>query len=83
MNPSAEIVALYVLKEYQGYGIGKALLNAVQNELTEENIILFVLKGNENAIGFYEHVGFSFTGKSVSQEVSGGTIEELEMVLKS
>lgn len=82
VKPSAEIVALYVLKEYQGYGIGKSLLNAAQNELTEKNIILFVLKGNEKAIGFYEHIGFSFTGKSVSQKVSGGTIEELEMLLK-
>lgn len=26
-------------------------------------------------------VGFSFTGNSISQEVSGGTLEELEMIL--
>lgn len=81
VKPSSEIVALYVLKEYQGCGIGKALINAVKEELTEKNILLFVLKGNEQAIKFYEHMGFSFTGKSISQEVSGGTLEELEMIL--
>lgn len=81
VKPSSEIVALYVLKEYQGCGIGKALINAAKDELTEKNILLFVLKGNTQAIEFYEHIGFSFTGKSISQEVSGGTIEELEMIL--
>lgn len=80
VKPSSEIVALYILKEYQGCGIGKALINAVKDELTEKNILLFVLKGNEQAIKFYEHMGFSFTGKSISQEVSGGTLEELEMI---
>ncbi len=81
VKPSSEIVALYVLKEYQNCGIGKALLNAVKNELTEKTILLFVLKGNEQAIKFYKHIGFSFTGKSILQEVSGGRIEELEMIL--
>lgn len=81
VKPSSEIVALYVLKKYQGCGIGKALINAVKNELMGKTILLFVLKGNEQAIKFYEHIGFSFTGKSISQEVSGGTIEELEMIL--
>lgn len=81
VKPSSEIVALYVLKEYQGCGIGKALINAVKNELMGKTVLLFVLKGNEQAIKFYEHIGFSFTGKSVSQEVSGGRIEELEMIL--
>ena len=36
VKPSSEIVALYVLKEYQGCGIGKALINAVKDELTEK-----------------------------------------------
>lgn len=53
----------------------------IKNELMGKTILLFVLKGNEQAIKFYEHIGFSFTGKSISQEVSGGTIEELEMIL--
>lgn len=81
VKPSSEIVALYVLKEYQGCGIGKALINAVKDELTEKNILLFVLNGNQQAIKFYEHIGFSFTGRSISQEVCGGTLEELEMIL--
>lgn len=80
VKPSSEIVALYVLRKYQGCGIGKALINAAKDELTEKNILLFVLKGNTKAIAFYEHIGFSFTGKSILQEVSGGTIEELEMI---
>lgn len=82
IRPSAEIVALYVLKEYQGVGVGTSLINAITGELTEKNIILYVLEGNNRAMKFYEHIGFRFTGKYISQEVAGGTIRELEMVLE-
>lgn len=79
-QPCVEIVALYVLRAYQGLGIGRALIDAVKGEANGA-LALFVLKGNQPAIAFYAHIGFSFTGKSISQEVPGGTIEELEMVL--
>lgn len=82
VKPSGEIVGLYLLREYHGLGIGRSLLNALKDELTEKNIVLFVLKSNEHAIGFYKHMGFAFTGKSIVQKVSGGVIEELEMALK-
>ena len=76
---TGEIVALYVLKEYQGYGIGKALLKAAAERLDGKSITLFVLKGNENAMAFYKHMGFEFTGKEIYQTVDGGEIFELEM----
>lgn len=75
---SGEIVALYVLKEYQKNGIGKALLNEALNDIGEKNVTLFMLKGNDNAASFYRKMGFCFTGK----ELSDNGLIELEMILK-
>lgn len=74
---SGEIVALYVLKEYQNQGVGKALMNKALNDIAKSKVTLFVLKGNENAIGFYKHMGFEFTGK----EIFDNGLTELEMIL--
>lgn len=51
---------LYVLPEYQGCGVGKALLDAAIAALPEgtEQLLLDVLVGNEPAIGFYRKQGF-------------------------
>jgi len=80
MQPSSEIKALYVLRDYQNRGIGKAMIERAIACLPEKDIALFVLKGNDKAVSFYQHLGFSFTGKFVVQHVTGGHLEELEMV---
>ena len=82
VRPASEIVALYVLRERQGKGIGAALLERALELLPERNVALFVLQGNEQAVGFYRHKGFEFTGKSLAQAVTGGELTELEMVLE-
>lgn len=79
---AGEITALYVLKKYQKIGIGKALLESCLNKIEKREAVLFVLKENENAIGFYRHMGFKPTGHEITQQVAGGEITELEMLLK-
>lgn len=76
---AAEIVALYVLRAYQGLGIGRALIERCLEELAGRDVVLFVLKGNDNAIGFYRKMGFAFTGKELAEELDGAKIVELEM----
>lgn len=71
-----EIVALYVLKEYQKQGIGKALMNTALKDISLKRVTLFVLKGNENALEFYKHMGFELTGK----ELFDNGLTELEMI---
>ncbi len=82
MTADAEIVGLYVLQAHQGKGVGAALPARALELLPERRVALFVLLGNENAIGFYRHEGFRFTGKSLTQAVTGGELTELEMVLE-
>ena len=75
---AGEIVALYVLQEFQGYGIGRELLERCLAWLPRPRVALFVLKGNGKAIGFYEHMGFHLTGHEITQD----GMTELEMVLE-
>ena len=82
IKPSSEVVAIYVLQKYQRNGIGEALLKQCIKVLPRNPIAIFVLKGNEKAINFYKKQGFKFTGKTVEQNVKGGTLVELEMVLE-
>lgn len=77
-----EIVALYVLRAYQGLGLGRMLMERCLAEISRPRVALFVLAGNEKAVGFYEHMGFRLTGHALSYETAGGTLRELEMVLE-
>jgi GNAT superfamily N-acetyltransferase len=61
---------------------GGALLDRALELLPERTAALFVLKGNERAIGFYRHRGFRFTGRELTQTMTGGELTELEMVLE-
>lgn len=79
---AAEVSALYVLREYQGLGLGRQLMEHCLAWLHRPNVALMVLKGNEQAIGFYEHMGFRLTGKERTEHISGSEITELEMVLE-
>ena len=50
--------------------------------LPRPRVALFVLEGNQKAIGFYEHMGFRFTGHTIEERIAGETVTELEMVLE-
>ncbi len=82
VRPASEVVALYVLRDHQGKGVGGALLDRALELLPEKKVALFVLRGNEQAIGFYRHRGFRFTGRELTQKVTGGELTELEMALE-
>lgn len=79
---AGEIVALYVLEEYQGLGLGRQLLERCLAWLPRSRVALFVLEGNEKAVGFYEHMGFRPTGHKFVNKLDGGTLVEIEMCLE-
>ena len=77
-----EIFAIYVLKEYQGRKVGYELMNtAFQRLACYQKIAVWVLKGNERAIRFYERYGFRFDGTE-SEIVLGRPNTELRMIAK-
>jgi len=75
----AAIYDLVVLPEYQGGGIGKAIMDQIHNRLPVETIILYAVPGKEV---FYEKLGYrkmlTAMAKKVTNERSfhsGGYIE--------
>ena len=71
---SGEIKSIYILKDYQGLGLGKSLFMTGTKELLNmgfNSMILNVLEGND-AFLFYQ----KYDGKKVSEKIDdfGGTI---------
>ncbi|MBQ9130966.1 MAG: GNAT family N-acetyltransferase, partial [Clostridia bacterium] len=61
LSDCGEVFAIYLLAEYHGQKVGYELMNAAFEKLKEyEKIVVWVLKGNEKAIKFYERYGFRF-----------------------
>ena len=80
---AGEIIALYVLKDYYGKGVGKQLMHAAFAALDHfSEIYLWVLKDNKRAIAFYQKMGFTFDGQEKILEL-GKPIIEIRMVFKS
>lgn len=77
-----ELYALYVLKEHQGKGLGRALLMATAEELQRrgmKSMILWVLKDNTPSRRFYETMGGQFEGEQ-QFELGGVTLTEVGYV---
>ena len=76
---TGEVFALYVLKEFHGQKVGYDLMNEAMRRLADyPQAALWVLKGNERAIRFYQRYGFQFDGT----ELTGAAGTELRMILK-
>lgn len=75
-----EVFALYVLREYQGRGVGYGLMNAAAERLSAyPKVAVWVLEGNERAIRFYQRYGFCFDGAE-AELVLGTPVTELRMI---
>jgi ribosomal protein S18 acetylase RimI-like enzyme len=74
-----ELYAIYVLKEQQGKGIGRQLVQALARELRERgmrSMLLWVLKDNEPSRQFYEALGGQLAGEQ-ELEIGGATLTEV------
>ncbi|ADU31098.1 GNAT family N-acetyltransferase [Evansella cellulosilytica] len=84
-----EVYAIYILKEYEGRGIGKRLFNQVVNEIVGygmNSMIVLVLEDNPS-IQFYEALGgtkldiveIEIGGKKLKEAIYGWTTIEADM----
>lgn len=73
----AEIYSLYVLKDFQGRGLGRQLVAAMARELAPQfnGLLIWVLKDNP-AQRFYEALGGIYLVEK-SAEFQGATIQEV------
>lgn len=80
-DASLEIERIYIKKKFQKHGLGKYLLNqAIETALehNKKNIWLGVWERNENAIAFYNRMGFVQTG---SHSFYMGDEEQIDFIL--
>lgn len=73
------LYALYLLPEYWGRGLGRALHDRVVEGLSGDSAILWVLATNERAKDFYVRQGWVADGASQTETIDDGrvTLEEL------
>lgn len=72
-----ELMAMYVLKEYQRRGIGVRLVKLIVERLIEHNInsmVIWVLKDNPNW-KFYEVLGGKYLGQGILQKEGANYIK--------
>ena len=75
-----EVRAFYVLPEFSGRGVGRALMTYALGELRRlglSPVLLWVLVANKRARRFYERAGFHSDGMVVDFEVGGATLPEM------
>jgi len=60
----AQIRYMAVEKEYEGNGIGRRIVNALEQEAINKNINTLMLDAREPAVGFYQKLGYSIEKKS-------------------
>lgn len=72
------LYALYLLPEYWGRGLGRALHDRVVGELPGDSVVLWVLSTNERAKAFYVRQGWVDDGVTQTETVDDGrvTLEE-------
>lgn len=81
-----ELSSLYVLSQYQAIGIGRGLYQVFETTLLTDcqndsiNIKLWVLNSNLKALGFYQALGLSKTGRQLEEVVLNSCLVDLEMV---
>jgi GNAT superfamily N-acetyltransferase len=81
-NPDyqAEIYAVYLLPQAQGRGLGRALVGAVASALHaagHRSLLIWVLRDNLPARGFYEHLGGRIVGEHLLDFNAGFSVPEV------
>jgi ribosomal protein S18 acetylase RimI-like enzyme len=77
---TGELMALYVLPEYEGQGIGTQLLAQAEAALATQfsRADLLVLEGNSAARSFYQRHGWRATGEMINQVIFGRPVRLLQ-----
>jgi ribosomal protein S18 acetylase RimI-like enzyme/limonene-1,2-epoxide hydrolase len=81
-NADGAINALYVLPERTGNGIGRLLLKRAEGVIAESGFTQINVNSSNNALGFYESVGYDVVGMTTQQLADGTRMDCHAMVKK-
>lgn len=79
-----EIVSLYLLPAFIGKGYGSLLWQAAVEHCRQHGlsgVCLWVLKGNDHACRFYEHMGMQPSGRTKMEAIGGEMLPLTEYIL--
>lgn len=77
-----DVTGMFVMPSERGKGIGRALLQAVVDEITAGTIRLYVNASMTAAVSLYERFGFVTFVKSSGTRADGSTFDQLGMELR-
>ena len=60
----AQIRYMAVEKEYEGNGIGRMIVNTLEQQARKKNVGIVILDAREPAVGFYQTLGYKIEKKS-------------------
>ena len=60
----AQIRYMAVEKEYEGNGIGRMIVNTLEQQARKKNVGIVILDAREPAVGFYQTLGYKIENKS-------------------
>ena len=82
LSSAGEVYAIYILKEYYGRGVGRALMTHALDAMKEyKQIAVWVLENNRRAVRFYESFGYEPDGREKVLNL-GAPVREIRMILK-
>jgi len=71
VEESGEVAAIYVDPDHTGHGIGRQLIEALEEEARRVGVRELNVKASLNAVAFYERVGFKFEREALHRFRSG------------
>ena len=71
----SQLYALYLLPEFWGRGLGRALHDRVVEEMSGDSAILWVLATNDRAKAFYLRQGWRPDGETGTETLDGITLD--------
>jgi len=71
----SQLYALYLLPEFWGRGLGRALHDRVVEAMSGDSAILWVLATNERAKAFYLRQGWLDDGETATETLEGVTLD--------
>jgi len=76
---TAELEAVYVAPEYAGRGLGRQLMELLEEKARAAGVKSLRLRASLNAVGFYEHLGWRIERREAHRLPSGVEFDVVHM----
>ncbi|AUZ28560.1 GNAT family N-acetyltransferase [Bacillus cabrialesii] len=68
IDQTGKLERICILKPYRKFGLGKVIINGLENIMKEKGISAFKLHGQTQAAGFYKKLGYQITSQEFMED---------------